>query len=349
MVRLTEKNSFKHSISHFLFREFLKHATPDLKTELMESLKPLVVEILHTKDGARVAMECLWTGNAKDRKVIIKSFKKHVPQIVAEEHGYLVLLAAFDCVDDTKLLDKYILSELFSTDNALQLAHSKNGIHVLEYLLSPRDSRFFHRDIVNILSAGDKNPNSKKEQSIRVKELKETASPHLFKLVTDNALDLLNHNKTCLLATNILTQGVADETSVGDKREAMTAVVKEFANEGLYFEGKGGGNIHIIEKTANTVFLKKVLKAEKSLFEEKGKKMGSDLYLSAVFVELVSQQVLRSYVGCNRGCFLLLDLLQTEIPPVLEKVRSACKGLNKTLSEKGLKGADLLLEKLKSG
>jgi len=45
----------------------------------------------------------------QDRKVILKSMKSLVVKIATEEFGHLVLLAAFDVVDDTKFVQKVIL------------------------------------------------------------------------------------------------------------------------------------------------------------------------------------------------------------------------------------------------
>jgi len=45
----------------------------------------------------------------QDRKVIVKSMKSFVVKIANEEFGHLVLLAAFDVVDDTKFVQKVIL------------------------------------------------------------------------------------------------------------------------------------------------------------------------------------------------------------------------------------------------
>ena len=42
--------------------------------------------------------------------MIVKSLKGLVGKVCSEEHGHLVLLALFDCVDDTVLVKKAILS-----------------------------------------------------------------------------------------------------------------------------------------------------------------------------------------------------------------------------------------------
>lgn len=51
-------------------------------------------------------MLCLWHGTPKDRKEIVKSFKGRVDKICQEEYGHMVLMALFDCVDDTKFVYK---------------------------------------------------------------------------------------------------------------------------------------------------------------------------------------------------------------------------------------------------
>ena len=45
----------------------------------------------------------------QDRKIMIKSMKTHVVKICTEEYPHLVMLAMFDAVDDTKLVQKAIL------------------------------------------------------------------------------------------------------------------------------------------------------------------------------------------------------------------------------------------------
>jgi len=36
-----------------------------LLQEMIEALREAVVHVLHTRDGARVAMQCIWHGTAK--------------------------------------------------------------------------------------------------------------------------------------------------------------------------------------------------------------------------------------------------------------------------------------------
>lgn len=46
----------------------------------------------------------------QDRKVLLKTFKTHVTKVAKEEYGHMVLLVAFDVVDDVKFVQKVILA-----------------------------------------------------------------------------------------------------------------------------------------------------------------------------------------------------------------------------------------------
>lgn len=91
----------------------------------------------------------------QDRKAILKSFRSYVGKISREEFGHLVLFSIFDTVDDTKLVSRIILEEVAKDID--DLAKDAYGRKVLLYLLSPRDSKHFHPDIIKILAAGDGN------------------------------------------------------------------------------------------------------------------------------------------------------------------------------------------------
>ena len=63
------KGVFNHSLLHRLTNEYLTHCNENERSEMIHSLRQAVVQILHTRDGARVGMNCIWYGTLKDRKV----------------------------------------------------------------------------------------------------------------------------------------------------------------------------------------------------------------------------------------------------------------------------------------
>lgn len=99
------------------------------------------------------------------------------------EFGHLVLLAVFDCVDDTRLVKQAVLSvgllgvrQLLEADWPLALRlssrvlclqevlssvdeviNNKYGKKVLLYLLSPRDPAHLLPEVVQLLEQGDGN------------------------------------------------------------------------------------------------------------------------------------------------------------------------------------------------
>lgn len=65
-----------------------------------------------------------------------------MPKICGEEFGHMVLLAAFDCVDDTKLVAKAVIGEMLGVEKDITteklgeiFASEKAGRKVLMYLL----------------------------------------------------------------------------------------------------------------------------------------------------------------------------------------------------------------------
>ena len=67
------------------------------------------VQSLQTGLIASYCLVCTAHCIFQDRKVIVKSMKTYVVKICKEDHGHLVLLALFDSVDDTKLVQKAII------------------------------------------------------------------------------------------------------------------------------------------------------------------------------------------------------------------------------------------------
>lgn len=332
LIALISKGSIKHSLTHYLLREFFKHADSNFKHEMTQQIRELVVEILHTKDGSRVALHCLWNSNAKDRKIIVKSFKRFVTKIATEENGYLVLLAAFDVVDDTKLIEKVILSELCDPSNAKSLMESKHAIKVFEYLISPRDPRFFHKDVVAILSAGDANPFSKKDQLKRWEELKEMASSYLCELIKANVNILFQNGVSSHLIYNILAN-----VTKGDKKGAFLAIVDHLNSAGPYF-APSKSSMHLIEQGCVHFVLNKIFKLDNS--------NENKFTLKHLLLEKLDKEVLKSYINCNRGCFLLLQLIEVNNNSNLNELKKILKICENQLRQKDFKGAKLLLEKL---
>jgi hypothetical protein len=134
---LINKGLLHHSIIHRLFLDYIAHSEPKNTLDLISNLKERLPEILHTREGARVAVHCLSYAPVKDRKAIVKAFKGLVKKICLEEYGHTVILRALDVIDDTVLSKKGILNVSlppFFFPSSLISPNTKRYTRTLTYL-----------------------------------------------------------------------------------------------------------------------------------------------------------------------------------------------------------------------
>ncbi|KAK5851670.1 hypothetical protein PBY51_023207 [Eleginops maclovinus] len=322
----------KHSLVHKVFLDYFLFASEKQRSEMIESIRESVVYMAHTHDGARVAMNCLWFGTAKDRKVIIKTMKTYMVKFATGEFGHLVLLAMFDCVDDTKLVKQAVLSEiLLSLDEVIG---NKYGKKVLLYLLTPRDPAHLLPEIIKVLERGDGNTTSKKDMATRRKELLEVVSPPLLEHLRTNADTMVIDKASSVTISDILA------SACGDLRPAMTAVA-QLANQELV-PGGIDGQLHMAEHPAGHLVLKWLLEQDMTLAEA-----GKEERFSRILVDAVGTDKLKSWVKVNRGAMVLCSLLNSYDKSVAAEVKEALQSIKGELSSlSNNKGAEILLENL---
>ncbi|XP_072453621.1 pumilio homolog 3 [Notamacropus eugenii] len=335
LTPMAQKESvIKHSLVHKVFLDFFTYAPPKLRSEMIEAIRDAVIYLAHTHDGARVAMYCLWHGTPKDRKVIIKTMKTYVEKVANGEYSHLVLLAAFDCVDDTKLMKQIVMSEIISS--LPNIVNNKYGRKVLLYLLSPRDPAHLVPEIIEVLQKGDGNAHSKKDSIIRRKELLESVSPALLSYMQEHVQKLMTDKSTCIFVVNVLG------SAIGDTQPAMDTIARLAASEMI--PGGKDGELHLAEHPAGHLVLKWLVEQD-----EKMKENGREGSFAKTLVEHVGIKKLKTWAGVNRGAIILSCLLQCPDPEVVNKVKSGLKSLIPTLEkEENSKGMTALLEKLKA-
>ncbi|XP_058513355.1 pumilio homolog 3 isoform X2 [Ochotona princeps] len=323
----------KHSLVHKVFLDFFTHAPQKLRSEMIEAIREAVIYLAHTHDGARVAMHCLWHGTPKDRKVIVKTMKTYVEKVANGQYSHLVLLAAFDCIDDTKLVRQIIISEIISS--LPNIVNDKYGRKVLLYLLSPRDPAHTVREIIEVLQKGDGNAHSKKDAEIRRRELLESISPALLSYLQGHAQELVLDKSACVLVPGIL--GAA----TGDVQPAMEAIAT-LAADPLHPGGKDG-ELHVAEHPAGHLVLKWLIEQDKKM-----KESGRQGCFAKTLVERVGVKNLKCWASVNRGAIILSSLLQSTDHEVAGRVRAGLKSLIPTLqkNKSASKGAEILLERL---
>ncbi|XP_030540132.1 pumilio homolog 24 [Rhodamnia argentea] len=138
---ILEKGIVDHSIIHRMLVEYFSIADKSSARDVLQQLSgPLLVRMIHTRDGSQIGMLCIKHGSAKERKKIIKGMKGHIGKIAHDQYGSLVLVCIVSVVDDTKLVTKIIMRELQTILKELVL--DKNGRRPLLQLLHTNCSRY---------------------------------------------------------------------------------------------------------------------------------------------------------------------------------------------------------------
>jgi pumilio family protein 6 len=224
LSKTLDKGTLNHTIVHKGLLEFFTHASNDQIQDMIELLKELAVEILHTKEGSLVAMKCFLYATPKDRKAIMKSFKPFVMKIAKEEYGHLVLVQILDAVDDTVLASKSLLSDFVK--NISEIISDKYARRVLLYILAGRNPSFLPKDLITLLNENDelKSANSKKDPLTRQKELLKYISNDLIKYIAENASTLLKEPFSSQMINAAMLSAI-------ENKKAATDALLELAKE----------------------------------------------------------------------------------------------------------------------
>ena len=215
-------------------------------TDFIEILKgdeegDLMKNLAFTKSGARVVSLALAYGTAKDRKHILKTYKDLLQTMAADQHAHIIILTAYEVIDDTVLTSKSIFPELLSKDadkqveNIVNAANDLNARTTLLYLFQGRSRALFPPSLssdLEVLAEIDqvRTTTSKKDPEIRRSELAKSLAPYLLKAIATNAVDLVSTSFGCLLITEVLFG------AEGDKTEALIAVAQAAAGDPTYVE-----------------------------------------------------------------------------------------------------------------
>ncbi|KAK0393302.1 hypothetical protein QR680_000142 [Steinernema hermaphroditum] len=331
---VVDKETVKHTLTHRLLREYITHCTHEERDSLISIIYERLPEILHTPDGAFVSMQCVWHGTVKERKVMVKNFKDCIVAACKERYGHRVLLALFDSVDDTVLVNKHIISEI--GNNIADVCQDKFGQKVLHYLVHPRDE-YFLKSIVELLATGDGNAHSKKKPADRYSELFAGIVEPLLTYMAANMRELLFNPVTVDLVWSTL-QGTSKsdlfERKISNElRAACYAAIAEIANE--EFIPMNEGQYHLVEDMFTHLALMKIMRSEAN----------HEVKLSDYLADIPAEQ-LRAFIGCQKGCFVLVAMLEHGSEKAQKAVKAAVKP--SFLSKYNNKGAGVLLKKLKA-
>ncbi|KAJ5587682.1 uncharacterized protein N7459_003447 [Penicillium hispanicum] len=204
--------------------------------EFIELLKgdeegDLVKNLAFTQSGSRLMCLTLAYANAKDRKLLLRFYRDTIKTMAGDLHGHMVILAAYEVIDDTKLSAKSIFSELLNQNDAEEARNEELLFQVndltaripvlypfagdrVKWLLPDLDQEIL-KEIREV-----RKETSKKDPAVRRQELVKAASPTLLALIAARAESLLETTFGCQFIGEVLFE--AD----GDKSAALSAVAQ---------------------------------------------------------------------------------------------------------------------------
>ncbi|EFX03506.1 pumilio domain containing protein [Grosmannia clavigera kw1407] len=239
--------------------------------EFMEMVKgdesgDLLKNMAFTKSGARLVCLLLAHGSAKDRKLLLRTYKDTFQLLCGDTHGHTIILAAYDLIDDTVLTSKAIVPEILGkneekgVENIIFCANDLNARTTILYLFEGASKALFPASHAADLAILDeihaiRATTSKKDPEIRRRELVAAMSPQLLAAIAASPRDLVASSFGCQLVTDVLL------FAVGDKAPALAAIAQTAAGPTSGEEAEGGefapsGALHVSQSLFGTRMLK---------------------------------------------------------------------------------------------
>ncbi|KAI5800095.1 armadillo-type protein [Geopyxis carbonaria] len=336
LTAIVEKGAVFFSIVHKAMLEFISNTTAGTTeaTEFLELVKEHVGEMAFTKDGAQVVMRCLALGSAKDRKVMLKSIKPVVGSMAVHESAHLVLVTAYDVVDDTVLVSKTFFPEL-QQQFADLAAHNYGRIPLL-YPVVGRKGKLLQPSSIALLEEMDKirESTSKKDPQVRQSELRTHLAPMLLQGISEHAEALVQDSFGCQLISEALL-GVD-----GDKSTALEAIAE------LSSTGDPNDNTHFAASAAGGRMLKTLVTGgHYNNKEKKVEVIEPPLNFHQILYNKIQPQIKDWAIG--PVSFVVVGLLEAEGFTQKDELK---RNLNKNLkaikaaAEGGNKGAGVIIK-----
>lgn len=139
-------------------------------------------------------------------QAIVKILREHLVKLCTHEHGYILILAIVNSMDDTKALKKAVFDTIFAEITTVM--SSEWGRRVIEWFVSPANTSSFHPQMTALLEEGLKF--SKKDKETRRAELLEAVQEPLCDVIAENPDFWLRGGNTGLATAAILKSCTGD-------------------------------------------------------------------------------------------------------------------------------------------
>lgn len=316
--------------------EFLQKVKDDETGDLLKNLA-------FTKSGSRLVCLLLAHGGAKDRRQYLKLYKETFEAMCGDQYGHLVILTAYDVIDDTVMTAKAIFPEILGKNEEKQnIIFCANDINARTTVLYPLEGT--SRALFPLSMSGDleilkevheiRKTTSKKDPDVRRKELVTAMSPALLEAIATSARDLVSTSFGCQFVTNVFLDGE------GDKSQALQAVAETAAGDPSAAETSEEIYSGEYPHPSQTAWAERMFKTliQGGRFDKATKKIKPvepPLEFANIFYPIIKDHIVAW--ATSRSSFVVVALLESDSFSQKEKIKKVLKkkkaGLEKAATE----------------
>jgi len=217
----------RSTMVHSLVLEIFSNDSFANQYEVMGDIKEVLVEYVHTKEGAAVGVRCVDIANTKDRKVIMKGMKGYVHQTAKEEYGHVVVLRLLDVVDDSVFIIKSILNELLKDLNGLLFDPYGRLSFLMIY--AHNNPRYFTPKVIEYLQPPmipSKDEEGVEQMVVNYKKTPEDRRAALLAAVSKPLQDFCSENVSTMLVDKYASDVIYEVVNGAEGGELVDKVVE---------------------------------------------------------------------------------------------------------------------------
>ncbi|CAN8099484.1 unnamed protein product [Discula destructiva] len=337
--QLVQKKMNGFTMLHDAMLQCFLNVSPgtEAHTELLQKVKDdesgdLLKNLAFTKSGSRLVCLLLAHGTAKDRRQYLKLYKETYEAMCGDQYGHMIILAAYDVIDDTVGTAKSIFPEILGKNeekhNIIFCANDVNARTTVLYLFEGMSRALFplsHNATLEVLNEVHeiRKTTSKKDPEVRRKELVTAMSPALLEAITTSARDLVATSFGAQFVTDVLIG------AEGDKSQALQALAETAAgdptvNTDPSFENYTGEYRH----PAQTAWAERMFKTliQGGRFDKTTKSIklvDPPLDFANTLYPIIKDHIVAWATG--RSSFVVVALLESDSFTQKEKIKKALK------------------------
>ncbi|KAI5310603.1 pumilio domain member 6 [Ascosphaera atra] len=240
---LVQKKATGFTMLHDAMLQYFLNTKPGTTeaTEFIELLKgdeegDLLKNLAFTPAGSRVVCLALAYANAKDRKLLLRVYKDLIKMLAGDAVAHVVLLAAYELIDDTKLTAKSIFPQLLNQASSEEERNEELLLQVNDLVARIPILYLFAEDHPKWLLPETDHPiideirairseTSKKDPEVRQKELKKAAVPTLLQYISDDAERLVQTTMGSRFISEVLLGAFIESDEEKELRQKALAAV----------------------------------------------------------------------------------------------------------------------------